>query len=231
MPKQPKNNFTKTLERIVRLAGKGQKIPVADVRILISDITKVTKAILVGGGFPVRDVTRLTTKLRDAGRRSPPWTSHSNRVPGRPQDGADGNRRLRWLFPTDHKFHADEINATLVEVKYYLQVLSMTNAPALPENTIQDKFLWLVKHKIIPGEYKDPIQLIPIDLRSIFADLRMLHSGHLVPLDREGRHEPKNTFLVLARSNQLQGNLTLDELLALMNQIVKRHHSPEADII
>jgi len=231
MAKQPKSIFTKTLERIAKLADKGQKISVTDVRILISDITKVTKIILVSGGFPARDVTRLTTKLRDAGRRSPPWTPHSNRVPGRPQDGADGNRRLRWLFPKDHKFHADEINATLVEVKYYLQVLSMTNAPALPENTIQDKFPWLVKHRIVPGEYKDPIQLIPIDLRSILTDLRMLHSGHLVPLDRGGRHEPKNTFLVLARSNQLQGNNTLIELLALMNQIVERHNKGEGDII
>ena len=231
MPRQSQNTLTKTLERISQLASKGQKISVADVRILISDITKITKATLVSGGFPERDVTRLTTKLRDAGRRSPPWTPHSNKVPGRPQDGADGNRRLRWLFPTDHKFHAYEINATLVEVKYYLQVLSMTNAPALPENTIQDKFSWLVKHRIIPGEYKDPIQLVPIDLRSILTDLRMLHSGHLVPLDRGGRHEPKNTFLVLARSNQLQGNLTLNELLALMNQIVERHNSGEGDII
>jgi len=186
---------------------------------------------LFSSGFPVRDVTRLTTKLRDAGRRSPPWTPHSNRVPGRPQDGADGNRRLRWLFPVDHKFYADEIQATLVEVKYYLQVLSMTNAPYLPENTIQEKFLWLVKHKVAPGEYKDPIQLIPIDLKLILKDLRNLHSGHLVPLDRGGKHEPKNTFLVLARSNQLQGNLTLDELLALMNRIVTLHNSKEADII
>ena len=231
MPKKTQNPIEKTLSRLIVLAKKGNKISVDDVRILISDITKVTKHVLVSGGFPARDVTRLTTKLRDAGRRSPPWTPHSNRVPGRPQDGADGNRRLRWLFPTDHKFYADEITATLVEVKYYLQVLSMTNAPYLPENTIQDKFPWLVKHKVSPGEYKDPIQLIPIDLKLILKDLRNLHSGHLAPLDRGGKHEPKNTFLVLARSNQLQGNLTLDELLALMNRIVTLHNSKEADII
>jgi len=231
MAKKTQNPIEKTLSRITELAKKGNKISVENVRILISDITKVTKHVLVSGGFPARDVTRLTTKLRDAGRRSPPWTPHSNRVPGRPQDGADGNRRLRWLFPIDHKFYADEITATLVEVKYYLQVLSMTNAPYLPENTIQDKFSWLVKHKVSPGEYKDPIQLIPIDLKLILKDLRNLHSGHLVPLDRGGKHEPKNTFLVLARSNQLQGNLTLDELLALMNRIVTLHNSKEADII
>ncbi|MCX6739991.1 MAG: hypothetical protein NTZ49_02055 [Candidatus Parcubacteria bacterium] len=231
MAKQSQNLLIKTLERVAQLADKGLGLSVEEVRVLISDITKITKIVLIAGGFSERDVTRLTTKLRDAGRRSPPWTPYSGRVPGRPQDGADGNRRLRWLFTEDHKFYADEINATLVEVKYYLQVLSMTNAPLLPENTIQDKFTWLVKHRIIPGEYKDPIQLVPIDLRSILSDLRILHSGHLVPLDRGGRHEPKNTFLVLARSNQLQGNLTLAELLVLMNQIVEKHNRGEGDII
>lgn len=219
------------MDRIISIAQKGKKISVDDIRILISDVTKITKDALVANGFPVRDVTRLTTKLRDAGRRSPPWTPHSARVPGRPQDGADGNRRLRWLFETKHKFYADEIMATLVEVKYYLQVLSMVNAPVLPTGTIQDKFSWLVKHPIVPGAYMDPIQLVPIDLKLILRDLRTIHSGHLVPLDRGGKHEPRNTFLVLARSNQLQGNLTLDELLVLMNQIVERHNSKLSETI
>lgn len=211
------------LKRIVAYASKEYNINVEDVRKLISEITAVTKYYLVNNGFAERNVTRLTTKLRDAGRRSPPWTPFSSRVPGRPQDGSDGNRRLRWLFGSSHKFYANEITATLVEVKYYLQVLSMNNAPKLPSNTIQDKFIWLVGHNIIPGAYLDPIQLIPIDLKDIMEDLRKIHSGHLVPLDRGGRHEPKNTFLVLSRSNQLQGNLTRDELLKLMKEILGRH--------
>ena len=227
MPRQHQNTIGDILKRITQFADYGESISVGDVRIFISDITKVTKFTLVTAGFSERDVTRLTTKLRDAGRRSPPWTSHSNRVPGRPQDGADGNRRLRWLFPVDHKFYADEITATLVEVKYYLQVLSMEDVPALPENTIQDKFLWLTKHRIAPGAYKDPIQLVPINLPEILSDLRTIHSGHIVPLDRDGKHEPKNTFLVLARSNQLQGNLTLNDLLALMEKIVERHREQD----
>jgi hypothetical protein len=231
MPRIAVNSLTSVLDRVASFADLEQMITVEDVRLLISDITFVTKNLLINNGFSEREVTKLTTKLRDAGRRSPPWSAFSNRVPGRPQDGADGNRRLRWLFEPDHKFYADEIVATLVEVKYYLQVLSMTNCPPLPEDTIQDKFSWLVGHRILPGEYKDPIQLIPIDLKEILKDLRQIHSGHLIPLDRGGRHEPKNTFLVLARSNQLQGNLTLSELLLLMEQIIKRHSNPEEEKI
>jgi hypothetical protein len=45
-----------------------------------------------------------------------------------------------------------------------------------------------------------------------------------VPLNRSGKHEPANAFLMLARSNQLQGDLTVDELLNLMEQILLRHH-------
>lgn len=211
------------LKKLQSYAAYGPDINVEEVRKLIREITALTKHYLVKAGFSERNVTRLTTKLRDAGRRSPPWTAFSSRVPGRPQDGSDGNRRLRWLFEPSHKFYADEITATLVEVKYYLQVLSMNNAPELPSNTIQDKFIWLAGHNIIPGAYLDPIQLIPIDLKDIMEDLRKIHSGHLVPLDRGGRHEPKNTFLVLSRSNQLQGNLTRDELLKLMKEILERH--------
>lgn len=225
MPRITNENLSRLLERVSQLADLEFEMSAEQVRILISDITNITKSLLLSAGFPERSITALSTKLRDAGRRSPPWSPHSNRVPGRPQDGADGNRRLRWLFRPNHKFYADEITATLVEVRYYLQVLSMTNAPELPADTIQDKFVWLTGHRILPGEYRDPIQRIPIDLRIILQDLRTIHSGHLIPLDRNGRHEPKNAFLVLARSNQLQGNLTLDELVQLMRDILQRHAS------
>lgn len=211
--------------RISRLAQKEYEISEEEVRILISLVTSITKAALISAGFEQRDVTRLTTKLRDAGRRSPPWNAFSKRVPGRPQDGADGNRQLRWLFDQEHKFYATEVMATLVEVKYYLEILSMNNAPVLPDNSIQDSFLWLTGHQIIPGAYLDPIQLTPIDLPTILADLRQIHSGHYNPLDRGGKHHPSNTFLILARSNQLQGNQTVEELLHLMAEILKRHQA------
>ena len=165
----------------------------------------------------------IHTKFNDAGRRSAPWRAFSKKMPGRPQDGADGNRINRWLMPTDHKFYATEKDATLVQIRYYLQALSMTNAPESTDSDFQDAFHWLAGHAIAPGEYLDPIQLIPIDLNEFFSNPRGVTSGHLIPLDRGGKHEPQNAFLMLHRSNQLQGNLTLDELIALMNQIVMKH--------
>lgn len=169
-------------------------------------------------------VTPLTTKLRDAGRRSAPWRPTSSVLPGRPQDGSDGNRINRWLLPPDHKFYADEITATLVECKYYLQLFSMFNAPTFPIPNMEHSFSWLIEHPLQPGAYKDPIQLIDIDFQSIMEDKRLIQSGHLYPLDRGGRHVPRNTFLMLARSNQIQGNQTVGELINLMRYIVEQHN-------
>jgi hypothetical protein len=218
----------KQLERLAEGAGRGSDVSLVNVRQMIKDITHVFIQSLLLQDRDPRQITRVTTKLRDAGRRSPPWTPASSVVPGRPQDGADGNRRLRWLFEETHKFYANEINATLVEIKYYLQLLSMDNAPGLPSRTIQDSFHWLIEHSVQPGNYLDPIQLVHIDLNDVLAGTRHIQSGHLRPLDRGGRHEPRNAFLMLARSNQLQGNLTVDELLELMERIVERHRTIQA---
>lgn len=213
----------KQLASLVKLSGKQYGITDVDVRQMIKDISHVFNQALLAEDHDKRSILRITTKLRDAGRRSPPWTPASSVVPGRPQDGADGNRRLRWLFAETHKFYAHEVDATLTEVKYYLQLLSMTNAPSLPTNTIQNCFSWLIEHPVEPNTYRDPIQVIPINLVDVLADARCIQSGHLIPLDRGGRHEAKNAFLMLARSNQLQGNLTVAELLQLMEAIVTRH--------
>lgn len=216
--------LTQKLERIAALAESGYDISVEDVRTLMRLVSQVFRSHLVANELDRRQITRLTIKLRDAGRRSPPWKAHSERVPGRPQDGADGNRINRWLLAPNHKFYADEVTANLVEIKYYLQCLSMTGAPALPNNTIETCFAFMMEHDVRPGEYNDPIQKIAIDLNEVLADAKIIQSGHLHPLDRDGRHEPANTFLMLKRSNQLQGNLTVEELLDLMEQILQSHN-------
>jgi hypothetical protein len=101
--------------------------------------------------------------------------------------------------------------------------LSFKNTPLINNNDFQESFKWLLPNRIMPDNYLDPIQLISIDMDMIIKDARLIQSGHLFPLDRGGEHEPNNTFLMLARSNQLQGNLSVDELLELMESIVIRH--------
>jgi len=212
------------LEVIASLGLRGYDIPVEEVRTLISKLSKAFRNILVENGYESKRATTLTTKFRDAGRRSAPWRPTSSRIPGRPQDGRDGNRINRWLLPEDHKFYASEVNATLVECKYILQTLSMLNAPKIPGNILEDEFEWLTGHPIIPGQYKDPIQVIDIDFEEFIRQPRSIQSGHFIPLDRGGKHYPDNTFLMLARSNQIQGNMTFEELMAFMRETLRRHN-------
>lgn len=209
-------------DEIVSLSKKQFKISPAEAEELIKKVKLVFDDVM-GKKYPKRDVIRITTKFRDAGRRSAPWKPTSSKVPGRPQDGSDGNRINRWLLPKTHKFYADEATACLVEIKYYLQALSFKNAPLVNNSRFNKAFTWLIGKDIAPGTYLDPIQLVPIDMNIVIKDARTIQSGHILPLDRKGKHHPKNTFLMLSRSNQLQGNLSVDELLDLMKEILKKH--------
>jgi hypothetical protein len=208
---------------MVELGSSEYRLSLDEVRELMSVTIDYFREFLTSAGTDSSSVQKIVTKFRDAGRRSAPWKPASGRVPGRPQDGEDGNRRSRWLFDPEHKFYADETNATLVEVKYFLQTLSMQGAPQVTNEQLRYGFQWLTDHPIEPGAYLDPVQLIPINFQEFVSTRTYVQSGHLIPLDRGGRHVPSNTFLMLARSNQLQGNLTLEELVELMERIVSRH--------
>lgn len=210
---------------IVSLAKIGRSLSDDQVKRLMRLMTGLFRSLMVGDGHDSGHVKTITTKFRDAGRRSPPWRPTSQTVIGLPQDGADGNRRNRWEFPQDHKFYADFKTAHFVEIRYYLQALSMENAPVVPCEEFRVVWDWLVSHPVEPGAYHDPIQLVPMDLNQFVADRRCVESGHITPLDRGGRHVPDNSFLMTIQSNRMQGNLTVDELLDLMRTTLERHQA------
>lgn len=208
---------------IIHIADKRFTITVEEANALMKLIMHVFTNALINAGYTESLIKPIRTKFRDAGRRSAPWKKTSSKVLGIPQDGLDGNRINRWLLPLDHKFYADEITATLVEIKYYLQALSMHGAPTIPEKFRNIFTPWLIENIIEPSAYLDPIQLVDISLPEFIADPRILQSGHIHPLDRGGSHHPTNTFLMLSRSNQIQGNQTMSELLDILRDIVRKH--------
>jgi hypothetical protein len=220
--------LNEVLPILPEIGSRELKMTANEARVLIKAIKCIFEEAADSVGYDDKQVRALTTKFRDAGRRSAPWKPTSSRVPGRPQDGSDGNRINRWLMPEDHKFYANEVDATLVEVKYYLQALSMTGAPCTKKYNISKIFTpWLVRHKVTPGTYADPVQRCILNFQNFIEDPRTLQSGHLDPLDRDGRHVPNNTYLMLFRSNQIQGNMKMDELIDLMSRIVSEHkHNP-----
>lgn len=212
-------------DAVVEIAEKGRGLSVEDVRLLLKRVRTLFQTAAIQAGLDEDQIKKLSAKFRDAGRRSAPWKAFSTTVPGRPQDGADGNRINRWELPEGHKFYADEITATLVEIKFFLHALAMDGAPEIAHERFQRVFVpWLVEHRVVPGDYIEPIQLISVDLPTIIADRRRITSGHIIPLDREGgTHTPENCFLIFGRSNQLQGNMTVPELLTLADELVARH--------
>jgi hypothetical protein len=195
---------------------------VEEARQLIKLWSALFRKLLLANDVEARQITRLTTKFRDAGRRSPPWQPGSETGNRRPQDGADGNRRNRWLFEKAHKFYAEEVTATLTEVRYFLQTLSMEGAPAIPGERLEMEFMTILGHPLKPGMFLDPIQKIPIEFQKFVANPLYVESGHYVPLGRGGRHTPDNATLMLRDSNRLQSDLTLDELLNIMDGILTR---------
>lgn len=208
------SSFAKALE-----AGAGSTTEA--VVAAYADARSLFRGLLRRAGYAEESISALLTKFNDAGPRSAPWKPVSSRVPGRPQDGKDGNRIQRWNLPADHKFYASQRDGTLVGIKYILQALSMTGAPETPEPAASVA-TWLLTYVVKPGAFRDPIQKCEVHLKDFVAAPRVLTSGHIVPLDRGGRHVPDNTTLLLKESNDLQGNRTIPELLALIRTILSR---------
>ena len=182
------------------------------------------RGILRERGYPDKGIQALLTKFNDAGPRSAPTAAFSKTVAGRPQSGADGNRINRWLLEPDHKQYATECEARLVGTRYIFQALSMTGAPVAPSGTIQHSFHWLVGHDITPGSYLDPVLLLPLNFNEMFNEPRTITSGHFIPLSRGvGLHNIGNTFLQSKKSNDLQSDNTLEELLAMISGVLDRH--------
>jgi hypothetical protein len=204
------------------VADRITRTSIEDARRLIKLWSELFRKLLIANGVEARQVTRLTTKFRDAGRRSPPWQPGSETGKRRPQDGADGNRRNRWLFEKAHKFHADEVTATLTEVRYFLQTLSMKGAPEIPGGRLETKYMTILGHPLKPGMFLDPLQKIPVEFKKFSKNPRYVESGHYIPLGKGGRHTPDNATLMLRDSNRLQADLTLDELLEIMAGILER---------
>ena len=182
------------------------------------------RGLLREEGYPDKGIQALLTKFNDAGPRSAPTAAFSKTVAGRPQSGADGNRINRWLLEPGHKQYATECEARLVGTRYILQALSMTGAPVAPSGTIQHSFHWLVGHDITPGSYLDPVLLLPLNFNEMFNEPRTITSGHFIPLSRGiGLHNIGNTFLQSKKSNDLQSDNTLEELLAMISGVLDRH--------
>lgn len=213
------------VDAVIDFGELGPSMTDADVDRLMELVPRLFRAVCRDAGYADDRIEAVVRKFRDAGRRSPPTATASSIGPGLPQNAADGNRANRWDLPSGHRYYAPKREAQLVEIRYYLQALSMLGAPALGSARAATAFVWLLGHELRPGAYKDPIMLRDISFQHFLERPARIQSGHYVPLARDGRHEPDNTYLMLARSNSLQSDLTFDEFLALIDDILARQEA------
>lgn len=211
------------IDEASQLGSLGPSMSDSDVDALMERMPRLFRSVVSPDvRFTKKQVDAIVTKFRDSGRRSAPTKTFSSIGPGRPQNAADGNRANRWQLPSDHRYFASKRDAQLVEIKYFLQALSFDNASEINSVEFRTAFYWLLDHEVAPGAYLDPIMRRSFDFAAFMSRPRIVTSGHFVPLARGGRHEASNTFLMLDRSNTLQNDLTFDEFLALIDDIVRR---------
>jgi hypothetical protein len=213
----------KAISDAIGLAKKGQNLTDDEVESLRRASRKVFRHALRGSD--PKQVNALLTKFHDAGPRSAPTRAFSKTVPGRPQNGADGNRVNRWHLPPGDPQFATRRDGTLVEIRYILQALSMEGAPALGAGWAEAwAFLVPEQHQVAPGKFRDPIQGVAVALDDVLQNPRLVTSGHLKPLAEGGQHVPDNCSLMLQRSNVLQGSATLQELAEESGRVVAFQH-------
>ncbi len=195
----------------------------ADAYELLMKTRKLFRDVLRDNGVEDRIIQAILRKFNDSGRRSPPWQQGNEDGHRRPQDGADGNRQNRWLFPVVHPYHATRSMGCLVETKFILQTFSMDNFPNLPSNILQNSFDGILNHNLTPRLFLDPLTGYVVDFNEFIANPKILESGHINPHGRGGRHNYNNATLMLRDSNRQQADLTIDECIENMAIILRNH--------
>ncbi|MCH7969308.1 MAG: hypothetical protein IH841_08720 [Thaumarchaeota archaeon] len=195
----------------------------SDAYEILMESRKLFKGFLLFNGIKERIVDSMLRKFNDAGRRSPPWLAGSQTGNRRPQDGADGNRRNRWLFPKTHDYYATKSMGCLVELRFVLQTLSMLNAPKLPSEILKNSFVTILQHELMPRNFLDPLTKQSPDFNKFVKDRRYIESGHVVPHAKSGKHNYKNATLMLRDSNRQQADYTIDECIRNMVLVLSNH--------
>jgi|GEM_PF-2223743 len=137
------------------------------------------------------------------------------------------NRAKRWEVLAGDFQHATLEQCWSAERKLTTDLVHFEKFPA----AIQDQFL---EHGLIAERLsvaRCPITLAPLNYEA-FANsmLNAIHGrsdyqiGHLTPLKRGGRHTGSNVCWQSADGNRIQGDLKMDEVGTLLDNIARRRH-------
>lgn len=139
------------------------------------------------------------------------------------------NRDYRWATWTTSEQFASRTECYAVELELLAQILEFEGAPVLVDATRKEVELHLGRpltldhrHCAITGvrlRYSDFITAVTAPA----AGKSPYHVGHLVPLTRGGKHEKSNVVWMTEQGNRIQGNDTLDEIVALIKTAADFH--------
>lgn len=138
------------------------------------------------------------------------------------------NRQSRWnLDPQDPQYGSEQ-DCKAVLVRLLLQVLEFDGAPPVTQE-VSDIALKYLGRGLAPGSYCDPLTRERLSYPAIVAEatdprhgISGFHIGHENP-QAQPKHVPENVNWRSARSNLLQGDLTIREARTKFVELIARY--------
>jgi hypothetical protein len=178
---------------------------------------------LRSAGLPQRLIASIETKALRTGRKT--TGEHAT------------NRAARWSVPAQHPQYSTERDARAIFIILCGMLFEFTNAPALTQ-PLREIFARYLPEPLLPGSYKDSLLLESLDYVVMRDDSQAPTHGHSVyHLGHEDpsllpRHQPGNIAWRTARSNLIQGNMTLREARIYLVKMIGRYFElGELDIV
>jgi len=135
------------------------------------------------------------------------------------------NRAKRWEVRPDDFQHASLQDCWSVEQRLTRALLNFEDFPLVVRNRFVEERLVRADEPVT----RCPVTLAPLNFRAFAATiLEATHGrsdyqiGHLNPLKRGGRHVGPNICWQSADGNRIQGDLTIDETVAMLEGIAHR---------
>ena len=177
------------------------------------------------------DLRTVRKSLKKAGVQAKLLDSIRTRAleTGRRQTGPhQSNRQSRWKTRKDDPQYASESDCKIILLRLYATMLEFRNAPRADGATM----LTLEKYlgRPIQGDrYEDPLTKERLDFSKLAGEIEnpehgksQFHLGHEKP-KAVPRHLPANVSWRSARSNFMQGDLTLDEARTKFVELIARY--------
>lgn len=178
-----------------------------------TDLRKLKRG-LKQSGVPSRLVQAIETRALRSGRRlTGPFRS---------------NRQSRWRLQEEDPQFGTEIDCKVILGKLLSQLLEFQGGPEVDADTraIAGKYLG---HDPARGTYRDPLtrerlayQLLEAESRDPRHGISSFHLGHDNPAIQP-KHTPPNVSWRSARSNLIQGDLTLTQARSRFVELIARY--------